>query len=216
MIMSLADLDKNFALSQCHHAIARMDFALSSYGNFKQYIRSELDYAIQKLEQNGNRINFDLTEDQLTLFLLSNLENRYIGLHASHEVNQRGHCDITVKLGGFVWHGEAKKHTSGYSYLFKGYSQLTERYSTGTVNSASGGLIIYTKNQSCSAMMAQWEKHLTKCAPKIHACKQINIIACKDNPLVFYSNHEHTATKLGYEVIHYPVVLYHKPIDPDL
>ncbi|HGY9291610.1 TPA: hypothetical protein ACNTWY_003797, partial [Escherichia coli] len=101
-------------------------------------------------------------------------------------------------------------------YLFKGYAQLTERYSTGTINSSSGGLIIYTKNASCSDMMDSWKTFLSKNAPRIHACKSVNIIDCPKNPLVFYSQHLHTVSKLDYQVVHYPVSLHHKPIDPDL
>lgn len=31
-----------------------------------------------------------------------------MGIEAYHENNQRGHCDITIKLNRFTWHGEAK------------------------------------------------------------------------------------------------------------
>lgn len=215
MLTSLDDLEKNFHLQKVHFAIQRIQFALESYSNFNSLVRKELDYAVSKLEQNGNKINFDLSEDQLTLYLLSYIENRYLGLEASHEKNQRGHCDISITLADYIWHGEAKKHSS-YLYLFKGYAQLTERYSTGTINSSSGGLIIYTKNASCSDMMDSWKTFLSKNAPRIHACKSVNIIDCPKNPLVFYSQHFHTVSKLDYQVVHYPVSLHHKPIDPDL
>ncbi|UVC28832.1 hypothetical protein [Pantoea sp. SOD02] len=215
MSMNLDDLDNDFQLSKVHYAIQRVQFALCSHANFNSFIRKELDYAVSKLEQNSNKITFDLSEDQLTLFLLSHIENRHLGIDASHEKNQRGHCDISITIGDFIWHGEAKKHSS-YRYLFKGYAQLTERYSTGTVNSSSGGLIIYTKNKLCSDMMASWKGFLTKNAPRIHACKKVDVNACEKNPLVFYSQHMHTVTKLNYQVVHYPVVLHHKPIDPDL
>ncbi|WP_235608086.1 hypothetical protein [Cronobacter sakazakii] len=215
MLTSLDDLDKNFHLKKVHLAIERIQYALESYSNFSNLIRKELDYAISKLEQNGNKITFDLSEDQLTLYLLSYIENRYLGLEASHEKNQRGHCDISITLADYTWHGEAKKHSS-YLYLFKGYAQLTERYSTGTVNSSSGGLIIYTKNASCLDMMSMWKAYLSKNACRIHACKEIKITNCHKNPLVFYSNHLHTVSKLDYQVVHYPVVLHHKPVDPEL
>lgn len=215
MLTSLDELEKNNHLSNVHFQIQRIQFALESYDNFKVLVRKELDYAISKLEQNGNKVTFDLTEDQLTLYLLAHVENRFLGLEASHEKNQRGHCDISITLADFIWHGEAKKHSS-YLYLFKGYAQLTERYSTGTVNSASGGLIIYTKNKSCLDMMKSWEDFLVKNAPRIHGCNKVAISKCGKNPLVFYSQHSHTITKLAYQVIHYPVVLHHKPVDPDL
>lgn len=213
--MSLEDLDQDFNLSKLNFAIQRVQLASKSHENFNSFVRKELDYAVSKLEQNGNKITFDLSEDVLTLYLLAYIENRYLGVEASHEKNQRGHCDISITIGNFIWHGEAKKHSS-YLYLFKGYAQLTERYSTGTVNSASGGLIIYTKNKTCMDMMNSWREYLGKNAHRIHACENIQINECVKNPLVFYSQHPHTVTKLNYQVIHYPVVLHHKPADPNL
>ncbi|EKY3086967.1 hypothetical protein RA970_000057 [Cronobacter dublinensis] len=208
---SLADIQKNNIISNAHNVIAAVSSALESYQNFKFFVRELLDDAIKKIEQNANKMGFELTEDQLTLHLLALIDNEFIGVRASHEVNQRGHCDITIQLGKFIWHGEAKKHSSAYSYLFKGYSQLTERYSSGTVDSASGGVIIYTKNKNCSDVMKNYIAYLRKGAPKIHEAGAINVSPCANNPLVFYSTHKHTVTKLDYEVIHYPVNLYHNP-----
>ncbi|EOV4658582.1 hypothetical protein ACONVD_002948, partial [Escherichia coli] len=192
--MSLAEIDNDIFLQRINASITRVRFALQSYENFKQFVRIELDSAVQAIEENSNKLNFDLTEDQLTLILLANIKNKDMGIEAYHENNQRGHCDITIKLNRFTWHGEAKKHTGSYSYLFKGYAQLTERYSTGTVDSASGGLIIYTRNKKCNEMMTKWKAHLDKSAPRIHACKSISITPCKRNPLVFYSQHTHTVS----------------------
>lgn len=208
---SLADIRKNSIVDNANRIITAVTFAMESYCNFNGFVRELLDNAVKKIEQNANKMGFDLTEDQLTLHLLGIIDNDFIGIKAYHEVNQRGHCDITIQLADYTWHGEAKKHSSGYSYLFKGYSQLTERYSTGTVDSASGGVIIYTKNKRCSNVMQEYIAYLSKNAPKIHASGAINIQQCNKNPLVFYSNHKHTVTNLDYEVIHYPINLHHEP-----
>lgn len=212
-MISLADLQRKPILDAANNAITMMQYGLSSYKNFKEYVRLNLDEAITKFEQNANRMNFSLSEDQLTLYLISLFEKPFLGLNASHEINQRGHCDITVKLHNFIWHGEAKKHSSGYAYLFKGYTQLTERYSSGTVNSASGGVIIYSQNSLCADVMKKYIKYVTKGAPKIHKCKNVSTRQCAMNPLVYYSGHLHSATQLEYEVIHYPVNLYFNPKD---
>ncbi|KAB8311176.1 hypothetical protein EH227_04740 [Rouxiella chamberiensis] len=211
--LSLADLRKQKMINQANESIQFMTYALESYSNFKEFIRLLLDSAVKNLEENANKVGFDLSEDQLTIYLLGIINNPFLGVLACHEVNQRGHCDITIKLDNYTWHGEAKKHSSAYSYLFKGYTQLTERYSTGTVDSASGGVIIYTKNRLCHDVMKSYVSYVEKGAPKIHASKTISISACPNNPLVYYSTHEHTLTKLSYEVIHYPVNLYHNPQD---
>lgn len=212
-MISLADLQKVPILNTANNAITMMQYGLISYDNFKEYVRANLDEAIAKFEQNGNRMNFSLSEDQLTLYLISLFEKPYLGLTASHELNQRGHCDITVKLHKFIWHGEAKKHSSGYSYLFKGYSQLTERYSSGTVNSASGGVIIYSQNSLCADVMSNYISYVAKAAPKIHKCKSVQTRQCPENPLVYYSSHVHSVSQLDYEVLHYPVNLYFNPQD---
>jgi len=214
--MSLAQLDQDAFLNKIHYSLERVRFAVQSYDNFKQFIRIELDEAIKYMEQNVNKISFDLSEDQLTLILLSNIKNPHMGIQAFHEDNQRGHCDITIKLHNYTWHGEAKKHTSAYSYLFKGYAQLTERYSSGSADSCSGGLIIYSKNIRCKDMMDSWSEHLKKCAPRIHACRSIEIEPCQVNPLVFHSRHTHKTSGLPYEVTHYPINFHYDPADRKL
>ncbi|EIZ4419154.1 hypothetical protein MPU20_004367, partial [Escherichia coli] len=109
--MSLADIDNDIFLQRINASITRVRFALQSYDNFKQFVRIELDSAVKEIEENSNKLNFDLTEDQLTLILLANIKNKDMGIEAYHENNQRGHCDITIKLKDYIWHGEAKKHT---------------------------------------------------------------------------------------------------------
>lgn len=218
MPMSLADLDMHQKLSVINRNITRIQFALKSYDNFCEYVRAEIDYAVSSLQQNANKITFALSEDQLTLYLLGPIKARgnLVGLDASHETNSRGHCDISIRFGGYVWHGEAKKHSS-YSYIFKGYAQLTERYSTGAANDSSGAVIIYTKNKSCRDMMRTWRDFLCKNAPRIHYNNiNVSVSPCTKNPLVFYSIHTHTISGLDYKVMHYPVMLHHKPVDPDL
>ncbi|HHM2061771.1 TPA: hypothetical protein ACRG3W_005700, partial [Klebsiella pneumoniae] len=69
--MSLADIDNDFFLQRINAAITRVKFALQSYDNFKQFVRIELDRAVKEIEENSNKLNFDLTEDQLTLILLA-------------------------------------------------------------------------------------------------------------------------------------------------
>ncbi|EIT3066895.1 hypothetical protein L1460_004462, partial [Salmonella enterica subsp. enterica serovar Senftenberg] len=105
--MSLADIDNDIFLQRINASITRVRFALQSYDNFKQFVRIELDSAVKEIEENSNKLNFDLTEDQLTLILLANIKNKDMGIEAYHESNQRGHCDITIKLKDYIWHGEA-------------------------------------------------------------------------------------------------------------
>lgn len=214
--MSLDDLEKDIELQRIDNLLRLASIASNSYDGFKSFIRKRLDKAIKKFESQTNKMKYQFGEDALTLYLMALLEDETLGLKAYHEVNERGHCDITISFGEYTWHGEAKKHTGGYAYLFKGYGQLTERYSTGTETAKSGGLIIYTENQNCFEMMKKWKEHVSKSAPKIHVNKDFSIKNCPKNRLVLISNHSHTITGLEYEVIHYPVNFYHNPVDPDL
>ncbi|MBT0719428.1 hypothetical protein HGT71_14355 [Rosenbergiella epipactidis] len=214
--MSLEEMDKNEFLRQTHSSLERVRFALESHNNFKQFIRIEIDNAINHIEKNINIYNFDLTEDQITSILIGKIENKHLGINAYHEDFQRGHCDITIKLYKFTWHGEAKKHTSGYKYLLKGYAQLTERYTNGNPDSCSGGLIIYSQNSDCKKMMTAWYEYLQKWAPEIHKAGQAKLVFCKNNPLVFYSTHQHTVSGLPYEVTHFAVNFHFDPVDRKL
>lgn len=214
--MSLEDLEKDIELQRIDNLLRLAAIAANSYDGFKALIRKRLDKAVKKFESQTNKMKYEFGEDALTLYLMALLEDETLGLIAYHEVNERGHCDITITFGEFIWHGEAKRHMGGYAYLFKGYGQLTERYSTGTEIAKSGGLIIYTENSNCLQMMNAWESHVKKCAPRIHVNKGFSITHCPKNQLVLISNHTHTVSGLDYEVIHYPINFYHKPVDPDL
>ncbi|HGB2780767.1 TPA: hypothetical protein ACIU7X_004414, partial [Salmonella enterica subsp. enterica serovar Rissen] len=80
--MSLADIDNDIFLQRINASITRVRFALQSYDNFKQFVRIELDSAVKEIEENSNKLNFDLTEDQLTLILLANIKNKDMGIEA--------------------------------------------------------------------------------------------------------------------------------------
>lgn len=214
--MSLEELEKFKRLQQIDYSLRLASIASESYSGFMGFVRSRLDQAIQQFEQSVNKMKFEFGEDALTLHLMALLQDRTLGFMAYHEVNQRGHCDITLTFGDYTWHAEAKKHTGGYAYLFKGYAQLTERYSTGTQNAASGGFIIYNNNQGCKQVMDKWKSHLVKSAPKIHFYKDVIVNNCTKNSLVLLSKHKHTVSGLDYEVTHYPINFYHNPADPDI
>ncbi|MEY0965463.1 hypothetical protein AB7200_18950 [Providencia alcalifaciens] len=213
---SLEEIEKNAHLHKATSLIALIQFAIESYDNFIQFVRMRLDSAVVKMQQNANIINFNLTEDQLTLYLISYIEIPLVGLEAHHEVNERGHCDITIKLYNYTWHGEAKKHKTSYSYLFKGYSQLTERYSYCDNNSKAGGVIIYLSRPNTSLVMNKWQTHLDTYAPKVLKQKSFSSSFCRSNPNVLLSEHTHTVSGLKYCVTHYPVNFYYNPKDRDM
>ncbi|MEY0579792.1 hypothetical protein [Providencia manganoxydans] len=213
---SLEDIERNAQLYKVHTLIAMVQHATESYNNFMQLVRLRLDSAIEAMQKNSNVINFDLSEDQLTLYLIAYIQSTEMGIEAAHEVNERGHCDITVKFFKYTWHGEAKKHKTSYSYLFKGYSQLTERYSYCSNNSQSGGVIIYLSRPNTASIMSKWQAHLDKYAPKTLKQNAFTSSFCPKNQNVLLSQHLHTVSGLKYDVIHYPVNFYYNPKDREM
>ncbi|HBE9116702.1 TPA: hypothetical protein KNG88_002387 [Citrobacter braakii] len=203
---SLADMSvEEFALIK---HIMMLQNAKNSWDAFESYVLSILKRAIEELQKNANIMKFDDTlEDAYTAYLLAHFNgDERFGLSYTHDGNSRGHADMTIKYSNFTWHGEAKKH-SDYDYLLDGYHQLTERYTTGDSSNQSGGLIIYVKNKNTLGFMKKWENHLT--TNKGGAVKFQNN---NGQPLVLTSIHKHSASGLNFKTIHYPVILYYKPI----
>ena len=146
----------------------------------------------------------DRSEDGLTVDIITAL--RFMGMNANHDIKYGGHCDIVIERREFMWLGEAKIHRD-YEWLLKGFMQLSTRYSTGLPGQDVGGMIIYCKNANIKSVMDKWRKHLSDNVPSI------KIEDCDDNPLVFYSRHDHQVSGLPYKVKHLPMALYFAPQD---
>lgn len=175
-----------------------------SYEEFIDYLYRDIEEAILELEGSRNYCAKD-SEERLTLSIVSFLKaNRYL---ASSEENQSGHCDLTVKLKGYTWLGEAKIYSSP-SVLFKGFKQLTTRYSAGTYQASCGGLLIYIRKQNACKIMSGWSDFLRD------KQKDVNINICSsNNPLRFITTHVHSASGLDYTVKHMGVVMHFDPKD---
>lgn len=145
------------------------------------------------------------SEDLLTTDIVSMLTK--MGFQASHDTDVGGHCDVVIEgRDDFLWLGEAKTHTS-YDWLYKGFQQLSTRYSSGIPGQDVGGLLIYCYNQGAREMMEKWKRHLTA------ERSDIEVAACARNPLVFRSTHAHVVSGLPYVIRHVPVLLHFKPDD---
>ncbi|HWX50529.1 MAG TPA: hypothetical protein VNZ61_20985 [Roseomonas sp.] len=167
-------------------------------------VEQAIDHIAQTLTRTRH-LRQHKSEDLLTVDFVDRLVD--MGFSASHDNDVGGHCDIVIDgREGFLWLGEAKIHSS-YKWLYKGFQQLTTRYSSGLPGQDVGGLLIYLYNRNALEMMKAWREHLAT------ERSDIKIEQCEANPLVFRSSHTHEVSGLPYTVRHVPVPLYFAPDD---
>ncbi|MFH5923822.1 hypothetical protein [Roseomonas xinghualingensis] len=167
-------------------------------------VEKAIDHVAQNLTRTRHHRQHK-DEDLLTNDIVTSLKD--IGFQASHDTDIGGHCDVVVEgRENFLWLGEAKTHHD-YDWLYKGFQQLSTRYSGGMPGQEAGGLIIYCYNQGVAQMMSSWKQHLVTQRPDIQT------ITCTANPLAFRSTHLHEVSGLSYMVRHIPVALYFDPKD---
>lgn len=179
----------------------------STYEDFANNVELDLEFLFTHMER-GASIRKNDGEDRLTEELLLGLKAR--GYSASHDEYINGHSDIVVKsrYHSYIWLGEAKIHSS-YEWLLDGFSQLCERYSTGTVDDRRGGLVIYIRNANAKSVLDTWSETLQE-----HFRSQglvIDVKADEKNPLRLKSVHKHQKSGLDYEVKHFGVVMHFNP-----
>lgn len=140
-------------------------------------------------------------EDALTTHITDKLFDH--GFPALHDADTSGHPDIKISYrSGFEWLCEAKVHSS-YSWIFKGFKQLTTRYSCGGQDKTSGEVLIYCYNKKAQDVLDTWLGQLSKKVPSV-SCGQLR-------SGYFYSNHTHIVSGLEYTVRHKIVGLYYAP-----
>lgn len=177
------------------------------YAAFVRIVEQALDFAIQRLMSHKGKFNSSVSEDQLTLHLLGPLVG--MGIRAEHEVDNNGHCDITI-FGPMEmkWLGEAKKYSS-FPKILGGYRQLVDRYASGRRNQAHGALIIYSFKDKSSTMMVNWKNYLQSSEPETN-------ITMGDEPVSeFRSSKVHRGTEFPLFTLHVAVSMFHKPTDTD-
>ncbi|MEY3879906.1 MAG: hypothetical protein RIQ94_701 [Pseudomonadota bacterium] len=172
---------------------------------FISVLYRDMDSIVAEIEENPE-LRKNHSEDSLTIEIKGNL--KHMGYDASHEIKIGGHADLVVKKKEWLWIGEAKIHSS-YDYLFKGFQQLTTRYTTGSYNNCEGGMLIYIRNQNIEQIMKKWENHL-KGKDEVTG---LATSKCTVNPLSFYSTHNHQRTNLPFKIRHIPFNLCFSPKD---
>lgn len=179
----------------------------SSYEDFVSVLYKDFDSILGGFQENPELLKAD-GEDRLSSEIKRSL--RLLGYIATHDEKIGGHSDLVVrgKMPGFLWIGEAKIH-SDYDYLYKGFQQLTTRYTTGDVNQDRGGMIIYIKNNDARSVVVQWRAHLKKKTLIDYSDED-----CSDRPnFVFHSVHKHDRSGTPFKVKHIGVILGFDPKD---
>lgn len=170
-----------------------------SGAEFLRRLYSEIKAIVDHLESTAQDKQED-SEDKLTRYVMGLLNQT--GYTATHDQDQKGHTDLLVSSGGFRWLGEAKLHDD-YAWLFHGLEQL-QTYATG--REAGYGLLIYLRVQNAQAVMDEWRTRLSQSSNSY--LKSMND---GDEPLTFWSIHQHEASGADMNTKHIGVSLYYRP-----
>lgn len=138
---------------------------------------------------------------------------------AQKDSDNNGNADLSITLGSFTWIAEAKiwggTNNNNNTYLYGGYTQLTERYSKGQIGATAGAMLIYIKpnnsKQTEPKVMEKWQNYLTK---KVNN-PSISFTPCKVKSSCIYSVQPHSGTEYNYTVRHIPITFLHLPRDGD-
>ncbi len=179
-----------------------------SYEDFLRFIYEVLDHSVYYMQKNSRNYR-ELDEVALTNILIKDFH--VLGINALPEVDNNGHCDITIEIKEkrWIWLGEAKIHKD-YDYLHKGLNQLLKRYSVGDEFQDHGGVIIYIKQAKGAKIVKEWRERIIK---ERKDCE--NTCNCDTRPdCSFTSFHpEHEKTGLPFYVKHIGILMHYHPDD---
>ena len=201
--VTIADLRNRFRGTA---VAAALDYTLAQDHDARvQAVQNGVDFACNQLEQKKHHKQ-GLGEDAITVELCAMLV--MAGFQAAHDDDVGGHCDIVIRgTDMFLWLAEAKEH-SNYSWLDKGFQQLSTRYSTGVKGQDHGEILVYCYSQNAKAMLEKWRAELESRNAQV----KTKDTSC-GNPLLFFSTHTHAASGLDFHVRHKAVALYWSPKD---
>ncbi len=180
---------------------------LNDYNDFVALIHDVIDQSVRYMMRNPQH-HQNKREESLTDTLLQHFDA--LNIEARPETSVGGHCDIVIehRAKGWLWLGEAKKH-SNYEHLNGGMNQLLDRYAMADEGQDQGGLVIFIFNRKAAKVIQKWRKLV------------VNRDDCADTTdsptrqkLSFFSHHPETdQTGLDFHVKHIGVPLYHAPDD---
>ena len=157
----------------------------------------------------------ELDEVQISHNIWMNLKRKWPTVQKDSDTN--GNADISINFGSFFWIAEAKiwggPNKYGNTYLYGGYTQLTERYSKGQIGATAGAMLIYIKpnnaEQTESQVMQKWQEHLASQLGQ----RLLSLTPCTKKSSCIYTVQPHSGTKYKYNVRHIPITFLHIPRD---
>ena len=180
-------------------AVFMWAFNQPSYDEWVSYVEEAVQFEVELMAERRNDLH-NLDEDALSAILNIALQN--LNMDASAKV-VNGNTDITIQHTTYKWLGEAK-FGNDVGKLYKGYLQLTARYSTGMPNQTAGGMLIYCNHDAANVALAAWRAALETAIP---ASKP----ADGNGPLTFRSVGTSQSTGIRLDILHMAVPLFHKP-----
>jgi hypothetical protein len=181
-----------------------------NYGDFVLTLYVELDTIVAALQNDANLLQ-DYSENALNADICRQLNRA--GYAAQHDKNVRGHTDISVEFGRFLWIGEGKKVDSvNNTHLRNGYEQLLQRYMPGTVGADQAGLLIYCYAPSSQHVVAKWKEHLEeRNVAQAGYAENLNPVAGNE-PYAFWSDSKHVSSGSNVRIKHLAFSLHWAPI----
>lgn len=202
MSLTLLDYERLMGQPVVRASIRRGQIcAGGSYCEFVDQLYLDIDQLIYNM-QSAPELRQKDSEDRLSGEILQGL--RLLGYDAYPDGKSGGHVDMTVKMAGYSWLGEAKKDGN----FEEGLLQLTTRYRTasGNFNHNQAGLVFYmVQSSNAKNLLSNWSDKLKaqNCAP----------VPCKNNALAYFSDHTVDGAGTELKVRTMGVSLYHKPKD---
>lgn len=175
-----------------------------NYDDFTEIVDEAIAYAVTDISRNPE-IYHKANEDAITAAIVSIL--RALGLNATHDTMNGGHCDIMIcGKQQHQWLGEAKISTN-YPWVKKGFMQLTTRYASGDSQSTHSGLLVYHFRNDALKFMDKLRAEISE----LH--DDIAIIDCHKYLNSYIIKHMHHTTQLELTTRCTPVFLHFDPKD---
>lgn len=183
----------------------------NDYDAFIDQLYLDIYFQIKEL-QGYSSMYYNKSEDEITVFLVSNLKS--MGYGCSHDKYHNGHVDLYIEDHLFKWLGECKLH-AGNGYTNKGFKQLNDRYSEGNEFGNKGGILIYNQLKSKNTLdcMREWYNYLCE-KPDFEPLKlKFSNFEPSKGRQYFDSTHAHVKSGMPYYIRYFFINLSFDPKD---
>ena len=170
-----------------------------TYDDFADAVESCVSLVIHNMQENPE-LRQGRKEDEISIEIITNLRN--YPLHVEHESKVGGHTDFLIRGRGYTWIAEAKHDKRGDAWIMSGYEQLVDKYTSPTVNSSRGAMIVYSYKPRLDEVMEKWRAYFEK-----HRTTATTSDMHQDR-VTFHSDEPHPRNGISYSVRHLGMSLY--------